>query len=154
LRDTTDAIVKLGFKAKPVRPENLHITVAFLGDLVPAAVETVKRKISDFELTPATLNLNRLGYWRKPRIIWLGCRDKPTALITEIESLHSQLKKMGFRLDEREFVPHVTLFRKAAKRPHLAIDPIEWLVLNLTVVRSTLTSAGSMYDIIATSNNK
>ncbi|MDH3693623.1 MAG: RNA 2',3'-cyclic phosphodiesterase [Gammaproteobacteria bacterium] len=154
LRDTANSILKTGFQAKQVKPENIHITIAFLGDLIPAAVETIKHLLSNFQLSHITLNLNRLGYWRKPRVVWLGCRDKPTGLITEIESLHSQLRRLGFRVDERGFVPHVTVFRKAAKRPHISITPIEWPVSELTVVRSTLTSDGPNYEIIATSDNK
>ncbi len=152
LHDAAKSISQTHFRAKAVNPENYHVTVAFLGELTPRAVETIKQRLNDFRLSQITLHLDRLGFWRKPRVVWLGCNDTPVTLGTEIEGLCGQLRRLGFRLDEREFVPHVTLFRKAVRGPRVTITPIDWTISNLVVVRSILTADGANYEIIATSN--
>jgi 2'-5' RNA ligase len=152
LHDIAKSIAKTHFRAKAVKPQNYHATVAFLGELVPPAIETIKQRVSDFSLSQVILRLDRLGFWRKPKVVWLGCNDTPATLSCEIEGLCDQLRRLGFHLDEREFVPHVTLFRKAARRPRVTITPIDWTISHLVVVRSTLTPDGADYEIIATSN--
>lgn len=129
--------------------DSLHLTLAFLGDV---AAERLAAAVAAADGVPSpgfALNLDRLGYWRHNKVVWAGCDAVSPGLADLAASLAANLRKQGFALDERPFVPHVTLLRKAGS----AFDGpagagIGWQVQEFTLVESRLSSAGSRYAIL------
>jgi 2'-5' RNA ligase len=102
-------------KIRWVRPENLHLTLQFLGPTPKEKLLSVEQNITQaVENTQAfTLSFERLGIFGssyKPRIIWLGFSPNPH-LIGLAERLKLGMIEYGFREDRQNFVPHITLGR-------------------------------------------
>ena len=94
-------------------PDNLHLTLAFLGECdakQASAIKTAMGKI-DFEAFP--IKIERVGRFKRNGgdIWWAGVQDSK-ALSSLYEDLKDKLLHVGFALDERKYSPHITLGRE------------------------------------------
>lgn len=143
----SDAI-QPGAPARQVPAPNLHITLVFLGTLDPPGLDAVRAVAAGTPWSHANLSLDRIGYWKRARIIWAGSTNGSAALTALAEALRGRLKRLGLGIEERPFAPHVTLYRKAGRRPRWQRQVIHWRIDELCLVRSTLSSSGSRYEIV------
>lgn len=134
--------------ARRVTPDNLHITLAFLGALEAPQVEAVRGVAGETAWAPGTLELDRIGYWKRSRIVWAGSRRGCVPLNELAEGLRDGLRRIGFRIDTRPFVPHVTLVRKARRRPKWRPRAVTWPIDAFCLVRSRLSSEGARYEML------
>jgi len=142
-------ILKLQIGGRVSRSENIHLTLAFLGD-VAAGQFPVLQQLAGSIVAPAfTLPLERLGCWPDGGIGWLAPDEVPEGLLQLVRQLNEALQRAGFRTEKRRFRPHVTLLRKANKswRSTLAA-PLRWEVDAWVLVASTLDQHGSTYRIV------
>jgi RNA 2',3'-cyclic 3'-phosphodiesterase len=110
LRETQSAVPAVKF----VRPENLHVTLKFLGNTAPEKLDTLSSALSAVR-SPATVSLDFLGVGCFPnekhaRVFWAGMASSPnlSSLASDIDrAIHS----LGFPLEDRPFAPHLTLAR-------------------------------------------
>lgn len=134
---------------KWVRPENLHLTLAFLGD-VAANREPDARGVGDeVSGNGFTLLLDRAEFWPRNGIICLGARETPPALKALAGSLAESLRGAGFPLEKRAFRAHLTLARKGASdRTLIGLpEPLAWDVGSFALVESRLDREGSAYIV-------
>ena len=97
---------------RPVPPANFHLTLAFLGDVDERRLETLCDAVDGLALPDAgEFLLDRVGYWPKPGIFWLGPGEPQPGLDAVREDLGRAGQLVGARRDRRRFVPHVTLYR-------------------------------------------
>ncbi|MFS0864492.1 RNA 2',3'-cyclic phosphodiesterase [Fredinandcohnia sp. 179-A 10B2 NHS] len=107
---------RLPFKSW-VHPEDLHITLAFLGGTasfqqlneVKKSIKVIVQQHTSFEL-----ELNGIGtFGRKdaPRILWAGA-NKSEELISLQKDVFKACTEVGFDLDKRPYSPHITLARR------------------------------------------
>jgi 2'-5' RNA ligase len=101
---------------KWVAPENLHLTVKFLGDVnaddVAAVCEAVERSVA--EVSPFELDFGGAGAFpnlRRPQTIWLGVREGNERMANLADRVERALKRFGFRRETRQFRSHLTLGR-------------------------------------------
>ncbi|HSH42650.1 MAG TPA: RNA 2',3'-cyclic phosphodiesterase [Arenicellales bacterium] len=132
--------------ARRVAAGNLHITLAFVGTLEPEGVDAVREAASAIRWQGATLRLDRIGWWKRSDIIWAGSSEGPASLAALAGELRARLQRLGFRMDSRPFVPHVTLYRNARRRPRWQRQVIEWRIDEFLLVKSTLSPEGPRYD--------
>ena len=100
--------------ARWVRPEGIHVTLKFIGELNQdrvAPIQTALGKIHS--AAPVEMALRGTGFFpneRRPRVLWAGIDASPNLaqLAAEIES---QLEPLGIARESREFRPHLTLAR-------------------------------------------
>ncbi|TCV90707.1 RNA 2',3'-cyclic phosphodiesterase [Sulfurirhabdus autotrophica] len=131
------------------RAETIHITLVFLGDVVVDRIEELKAQAALVEASAFELNITRLGWWRHNRVAWATPEETPEALTELVANLSSRLKEAGFHFDERPYVPHATLLRKAnchEKMPE--IDPILWGNKEFVLVQSVVSEKGSTYEVV------
>lgn len=101
-----------------VHPQDLHITLAFLGN-APEAKLKAANEIIDAALNNTTtfkLVINQLGFFGRkdsPRIFWAGL-EKSAELNEVREAVFSSCSAAGFSLETRPFSPHITIARKWA----------------------------------------
>lgn len=98
-----------------VRPEHLHITLKFLGDVEAHQEEQVKAELEALEASaPFQFSLADVGAFpdrRRPRVIWTGIatgRDDVARLAGRVDEL---LARCGCEREDRPFSPHVTIGR-------------------------------------------
>jgi len=136
---------------QPVSPDNVHITLSFLGSVDAAQRVYAERAAAAVRARPFTLTLDRLGYFPKPRVVWLGGEPVPAALADLATELNHKLGDCGIRLDTRPFALHMTLLRKVSGQPVLAApEPITWRVQLFSLVKSETRSEGPIYTVIRT----
>jgi len=133
---------------RPIVPTNLHVTLVFLGDVgenTQRCVEDLGNKIAHERFV---LTLDRLGYWAKPQVQWLGTKQCSGELAKLVECLKKGLMACGFKLVQRPFIPHLTLKRKVRKRPPISsMTPICWHVNDFALVESCFVPGGVEYHV-------
>jgi 2'-5' RNA ligase len=135
---------------RPTRPDNLHMTLAFLGDTALARREELKRVAGGVTPRGFELVVDQPGYWKHNRIAWAGASADPPSLIEMVGELRVALEAAKFRFDAKPFVSHVTLLRKAhapAKMP--ALTPIVWRGSGFALIRSVPGPNGTDYVVEA-----
>lgn len=136
-------------RGRAVAEVNLHVTLAFLGEIPPPAVKAVSEAAAAVEFEPFALTIDRLGFWRRTGIVWAGTRECPRELRVLAGDLRERLARLGFPPEHREFQPHVTLMRRANRRPRLAMEALHWPVESFCLVRSLPGAHGSEYHVEA-----
>ena len=101
---------------RPVAADNLHLTLAFLGE-----VSAEKEKA--------------LSLWLRSRVVWLGMRQPPRGLIQLANMLRSQAARSGCFQSNRPFHPHITLLRDASEAVTIPPPGFNW---SYTVTEFTL----------------
>lgn len=131
-----------------VLSENLHLTLAFLGDVPLDRMAVLDALASDLHVPVFDLTLDTRGYWRHNRIVWVGAVRSPAPLLDLAQRLARTLRGQGFRHDKREYAPHVTLVRDARRAPASAAPVIVWPMADFVLVRSTPGARRSNYEIV------
>ena len=144
LRATRTAVRRSGGRGTP--PGNLHITVAFLGPLTEGDLAKVVQ-VPPIPSRDFTIELNKLGYWPRSRVLWLGASQVPAEFVQLERDLWDALVAVGFERERRAYSPHVTLARKAGS-VELAVNPVVWTVSELALVESRPGARHSVYDVL------
>ncbi len=131
---------------RAIPAEKVHLTLAFLGEAAPdkagAAARIVQGKAHRLPIETAK-------YWKHNRIVWAGPRETPADLKEMVDALHFELFRAEYILERRPFAAHVTLVRNARPPRALpALPQVDWPVREFVLVRSSIDSKGSTYDIL------
>jgi RNA 2',3'-cyclic 3'-phosphodiesterase len=130
------------------RPESIHLTLAFLGEVADDRVGDAVKAARSVRGERHTLPIERAKVWAHNNIAWVGPERTPPGLESLVRSLHESLRTHGFTIESRPFAAHITLIRKARKAPRLPPPPaVHWPVDEFTLVRSRLSPGGSGYEI-------
>ncbi len=134
---------------RAVVPENLHITMAFVGG-VTAEQRACMEAAAAAVVAPAfTVTLDTLGFWPRPKILWAGASVMPPVLTDLVTALNTALIPCGYQPETRPFQVHVTLARKAHRPPEASrIPPIVWRAEAFCLVESVTGEQGSVYRVI------
>jgi 2'-5' RNA ligase len=92
-------------------PDNLHLTLAFLGDVAEADVGKIEAAMESVSFPELSLSFEAIGCFRREgELWWLGLREDP-ALMKLQKDLTAALRAAGFSPDTKRFRPHITLAR-------------------------------------------
>ena len=145
------AVIQAGFDttaARRVPEENLHLTLAFLGEVAADRYPCYTQAAATLPPMDFKLTLDRLGYFDKASLCWLAPSRPPAALFALRRKLESAILRCGY-LDRRSFRPHVTLFRKASKLTHTgALPSIEWHVDGFALMQSVQKNHQASYLLL------
>lgn len=131
---------------KRVPTENIHITLAFLGSVDAERRACVEAVAGNISAPPFVLNLDQLGYWRRPRVLWAGASQVPDPLLKLVHDLNTGLKSCGFEPENRPFQAHATLARKVTDGgPVISVDPVVWRVEGFRLIESLTLPTGAVY---------
>ena len=93
-------------------PENLHLTLSFLGDCSPAQTAAVKAAMDATSFDPFDISIENLGRFKRDGgDIWWAGFGESKALIELQQKLVKNLTANGFKPEDRKFSPHITLAR-------------------------------------------
>jgi RNA 2',3'-cyclic 3'-phosphodiesterase len=160
IAETQSRLKEKGFNIRWVRPENIHLTIKFLGNIASESVETVCDAVSKTVNTAESLSLEASGLgvfpnMRRPRVVWVGITGHTARLHALQEKVDIELLSVGFSKERRPFQGHLTLGRVKGpipvKRFQEALDrcsrfhggsfPVDALIL----IKSDLKPTGSEY---------
>lgn len=133
-----------------VPAENLHLTLAFLGELPGSRINALLELAEDLPRDRITLRFDRIESWKKPAVACLRPTETPAGLVRLTGQLATGLQMAGFPVEARHFKPHVTLSRDIiVAADTLPVWPVlEWQVPLLALVRSELTAEGPVYHVV------
>jgi 2'-5' RNA ligase len=118
VRESLAALLKclrvLSAQPRWVRPENLHVTLKFIGEWPSEKLEVLRSALSAVRLDqPVILNFRGLGFFpneKRPRVFWAGI-EASSNLITLASEIDHATEKLGVPREPRPFSPHLTLAR-------------------------------------------
>lgn len=100
--------------AKWVRPQAMHITMKFIGEVGAEKLEPIRAALAPIHSTePVQMQFRGLGFFpneRRPRVLWCGVEASPN-LAELAAAVERALVLLGIPGDSRDFVPHLTLAR-------------------------------------------
>jgi 2'-5' RNA ligase len=103
-----------GADLKLVDPQNIHVTMRFLGDIGPGMVDKIHEAMKNIKFTPFIIQLRGLGVFPSlnyPRVVWAGMTDGVEQLKSIFTQLEPQIRALGFAADAYGFSPHLTIAR-------------------------------------------
>lgn len=122
---------------RPVPGANLHLTLVFLGDVEEERIGQLEDAAGSVTGGEFTLDLDRVGGFRRARVAWAGCRVAPEGLLALQAGLEKRIRKAGFAPDERPFAPHLTLARHVREAVELSdVETAAWRVRDFALVES------------------
>ena len=141
------------FGGRATTPATLHLTLAFLGDVVADRLPTLLAAVGEIHGPACEFTLDRLGFWAHNRILWAGSSNRSPQLAELAGQLCGHLRATGFLPpgnETRPFVPHITLVRKVGKPPAELppLPPIIWSAREFVLVRSLLDERGATYQTL------
>jgi len=151
-------------------PENIHLTLHFLGDVAVDKVSKITNLMQAAAATcsPFSLTLGGLGCFpntRRPRIVWTGVSGQVEILLKLHRELSEGLKTIGFTPETRPYSPHLTVGRVKDGLPQRLLNQLGQVleqtqpqvghvaaldVTEIHLMQSDLKPAGPVYTQLAT----
>lgn len=156
LKEIQKQILSDNVKLINVKPENIHLTLKFLGEIDEKQLETLKDALMKVRFPRFKAKLSSAGVFPNEnfiRVVWIGIEPREKA--DELHSLlDGQLAKEGFAKDER-FENHATISRVKSIKDKRAfveelkkikIKQMEFEISKIALKKSTLTPEGPIYE--------
>lgn len=139
-----------------VKPENLHVTIKFLGEMEEPTEGKLTGLLTDIasQFPPFRLKIYRIELLGKRVISMKIAGDTPTLFDLE-KRLDVECESLGFKREGRRFHPHLTLARIRDRRnahavirefSNVQVEPVEFDVRELVLYESRLTPSGPVYS--------
>jgi 2'-5' RNA ligase len=101
-------------RARWVRPENLHMTLKFIGNVDAGKLDAFRTALAGVRSESGVeLHFGGLGFFpndKRPRVLWAGIGASPN-LAPLAREIDARMEKLGVPRETREFTPHLTLAR-------------------------------------------
>jgi 2'-5' RNA ligase len=140
------------------RPENVHLTLKFLGDVRAEALDEIRAALEEVcaQHAPFDAALAKLGAFpsaRRARILWIGVGAGFDPLRSLAADFDDALTPLGFEREKRPYVPHLTLGRARGRPLHLDLlsdgqEGTGFRVERAELTESRLTAEGATYKTV------
>ena len=154
------------FKASPIRIDQIHFTLQFLGEIDEGLCEKVKDVLRTIAFSQFDLSLKGIGGFpnlKNPRVIWIGADKKGAEKLIELaKEIEMKLTPLGFEKDKK-FKPHLTVLRVKHKVGDISLqmkecEAIEFgiqVISKIKLKRSVLSPKGPEYsDLLVVNENE
>ena len=143
---TQNTLHDRGVRGNYTSEENLHLTLAFIGEYPDA--ETVLDALAAVSFRPFALSLEGMG--RFGDLWWAGMKDS-AALTAVVRRIRRALAENNIPFDKKRFSPHITLIRKASgEMPGTAPESVSMTVNTISLMRSDRGRHGMIYTELGT----
>jgi 2'-5' RNA ligase len=166
-RDVEARLRPTGADLKFVEPENVHLTLKFLGEIPEAKARKVAETVSEMSFKPFSFLVEGVGVFpspSRPNVVWAGITDGVADLAAVFEDLEGRLSRLGFERERRRFSPHLTVCRVRSGRNRAQLvaelNQLEDMVFGsvkvdrVTLKKSVLTRQGPVYTNVAKSRKQ
>ena len=145
LRGIQDELRRRGVRGRYTAPENLHLTLAFIGEYPDP--DAVLEAMTALRFPPVKLRLSGLGSFGS---LWWAGLAEDERLSALVRQLRHALADRAIPFDRKRFLPHITLLRQAAWRgdPELGtvpVPPAEMTAERVSLMLSTRGRSGMLY---------
>ncbi|MBR3539199.1 MAG: RNA 2',3'-cyclic phosphodiesterase [Lachnospiraceae bacterium] len=144
LAGTMHELKKKGVGGNYVPMQNMHLTLAFLGEVED--VQAVKDALAGIKFKPFQLSLSELGNF--DQILWAGVKGNQ-GLSSIAKMVRDALDQADIPYDHKKFAPHITLIRKATgKWQNVAVPKESMMVKKISLMSSTIRDGKPVYKEI------
>ena len=163
LRGVQDDLRRNKFRIKWVQPDNIHLTLKFLGNVDSNDIDgiTAAMSVAIQGCGPITLCAKGVGVFpglKRARVIWIGLGGQVQRLSEMQGKLEKNLAEIGFSEENRSFKAHLTIGRfKSSVNPKVigpilqkysAIQSEEFILNQIVLFKSDLTPSGPVYSVL------
>ncbi len=141
-----------------VKPENMHLTLKFLGEVSEEKVEGIKKALGEISFAPFQATVAGVGAFPsldRVNVVWVGLADGKEAVKLQ-HQIDDSLEKIGFA-KEKEYTPHLTIcrvkyvkekeqLREAIKK--MQVKQMTFSIDSFVLMQSTLTREGAVYTMV------
>ena len=144
-----------------MQPQNIHVTIRFLGEITRPIIEDVQQEMTAVTFRPFEVRLQGVGVFphlKRPRVVWIGIAQGDKELRDIHSQLEPRLRALGLPADDKGFSPHITIarVRSGRNREELStaigemnqIEIGELAVTKVALKRSVLTPHGPVYSTL------
>lgn len=157
-----EELKKVNADVKAVEPQNLHLTLKFLGEIPEDAVEKIHAamQLSLKSFQPFSVSLRSIGVFpslKYMRVVWIGIKEGRENLIEMQRGMEANLRELNFKPEQR-FDPHLTIGRVKSQRgkeelknfvlKHENTDFGSAVVDEVEFKKSVLTPKGPIYSTV------
>lgn len=161
-----DKLRASGADVKWTEPQDIHLTLNFIGDIAPSKITSIREIMSGIAANiPAfPVDITELGAFPDilfPKIIWAGITRNADILARIANEFETGLDKFKTKKEDRKFAPHITLGRTRSSRGKdqlvAALEEtnipagLTQMVNRLTLFQSQLTPQGPVYSVLGES---
>lgn len=159
--EVQERLIRSEADLKIVNPQNIHITIRFLGNVSPKAIEQVYEEMKNVPFKPYKIDIKGLGVFPSLeyiRIVWAGIEEGATQLKNVFGQLEPRLQRLGFKPDHKGFSPHLTIARvRSARNKSRLVQCVKELenyafggfkACSLRLKKSVLKPDGPIYSTI------
>jgi len=146
-------------EVKWVRPESVHLTLKFLGQVAEETIDPLAAQAADnvSRIPAVTLGLSGTGVFpgpKRPRVAWVGLTGDISVIRELQRGVEEAAAEFGFEREKRTFSPHLTLGRIRSSKgvggllselDRLDPKPLEFLAREVILFKSDLKPTGAVY---------
>ncbi|MCL1842279.1 MAG: RNA 2',3'-cyclic phosphodiesterase [Defluviitaleaceae bacterium] len=145
-----DGLQKKSTQGSFALSDNIHLTLAFLGECDSTQLEAAKSAMNTMQFAPFDLEIERVGRFKRDSgDIWWAGVQKSKPLLSLQRDLSNALRSVGFKLENRKYSPHVTLGRKIITVEKLQeIKPFGETVYKIDLMKSERSNGILTYTCI------
>ena len=137
LQEIIEGLRKESKRGSFSRIENLHLTLAFLGEIEVERVNNLKEIIDEIKSQPFRLELSHLGAFNRKgsseSIYWCGIKHNKALYMVQ-EKLADMLTENDFKLDDKPFKPHITLARRCVVTQSFSLNSLNSTIGDVSMV--------------------
>ncbi|SPF40319.1 2'-5' RNA ligase [Syntrophobacter sp. SbD1] len=131
IEELTQALRKSDAQVGWVRIDGIHLTLKFLGNVVPELIEEIKPVLARLASQTGPIHIEPAGCGafptiKAPRVIWVGLRGQIRPLAELAQRVEAEMAPLGFKPEDRPFKPHLTLGRV---RGRARLQPLQQILL-------------------------
>ena len=160
-----DSLKGLGVSISWTKPQGIHLTLKFLGDVDPEKIPRVMESMESAAGTVEGFSVVAEGVGcfpsaRRPRVLWVGL-DGGEALTAIQQAVEAAVEPLGFERERRKFHPHLTLGRVrhpggvervVAELERLGFPRQEFQAVDIRLMQSDLRPTGAVYTLLHSAN--
>ena len=153
-----------GIKIRWVRDGNMHLTLKFIGNTTEESIDSINNAIHDLVKDTPFINLSISGtgcFSKRDRAntLWVGIKGDLDKLEQLILNINNKLEPLGFPIERRKFLPHITIARinpNQKKKPDISnflnttFMELPMKIVKINLMQSQSFPKGSFYTILNT----
>jgi len=153
-----------GIKIRWVKDGNMHLTLKFIGNTTEESIDSINNAIHDVVKDTPFINLSISGtgcFSKRDRAntLWVGIKGDLDKLEKLILNINNKLEPLGFPIERRKFLPHITIARinsNQKKKPDISnflnttFMELPMKIVKINLIQSQSFPKGSFYTILNT----
>ncbi len=145
--DAQEGLKEQGIRGNFTRPENLHLTLVFIGET--DRIDDIKTAVASVRFDPFVITTGQLGCFNgRSRVLWMGIQGKEKMKTLALR-LRKALDERGISYSHGSFQPHITLVRQPTETPlDIEVEDACMTIRDIVIMKSERINGRLVYTII------